>query len=180
MKKSFLLISFLSTSVFSQSASVINDISDLDFFLGKWKIINLQILSDGSEVIVGESSSHAYMVLDNTAMVDEFRSYDRNGNIIFSGISVRSFNSETNKIQVVWIVPGKEILTDIRAVTNGDSITTEAKGYDERGVFLERLVYYDIDVSSYSMNMDRSYDNGETWIKNYGRFDAVKLYEEKK
>lgn len=182
MKKALSLITlsslFLSIDLIGQEKPIqenLYTLSSFDFFIGEWNITNLRVLDNGEEIVVGHSKSIAYYILDNSAILDEFRSLDQNGSVVFRGISIRSFNNSKNQFQVVWLVPGVETLTDIKAIWKNGNIVTEAMGYDTRGDFLEHLIYYNITDSTYSMKMDRSYDDGKTWIKNFGRFNAKKI-----
>ncbi|WP_420580793.1 hypothetical protein [Reichenbachiella sp.] len=146
----------------------------LDFFIGEWELTTKASRPDGS-VMMGKARTKAYYILEKAAIQDDFYALDANDNVVFRGTSIRSFNQQTGKYQIVWVMPGISGITDISGVMSNDRLVTTGKGYDSNGEFLERFEYYDIKPDSYSFKMDRSYDGGETWLLNFSSFDAKKV-----
>lgn len=168
----FVFLCFLSTNLFAQT----NQLEKLDFFIGEWIIETKDIQPNGT-FKTGKAKSIVKYILDGYAMQDDYLMLDDNKNVIFRGTSIRSFNKNTGKYQIVWIMPGINGITDISAEFINNRLIGKGKGYDNNGEFLERFEYYNISKNSYSFKMDRSYDNGKNWIINFGTFEAKKIHE---
>ena len=149
-------------------------LSTLDFFIGTWKLQTIDIQPDGS-FVKGQAISEVKYILDGYAIQDDFMMLNREGEVVFRGTSIRSYNQQSGKYQIAWIMPGHRGFTDIEAEWNGGKLISTGKGYDAFGDFLERFEYYDITDKSYSFRMDRSYDGGKTWIKDYSQMTATKV-----
>ena len=161
---------FFSLTVFSQN----DGLKQIDFFIGEWNIEAVDILPDGS-FQKNRAKSVVRYILDGEAIQDDYLLLDNNDTIIFRGTSIRSYNQNTNKYQIVWIMPSHKGITDIVAEWKNNKLISTGKGYDSSGSFLERFEYYDIKPNSYKFKMDRSYDGGKTWIENFGKFTATRV-----
>ena len=172
------LNTLLSIFVFLFASSIIlaqsEGLKKIDFFIGEWAIESIDIRPDGS-FQNGRAKSVVKYILDGHAIQDDYLVLDNVNNIVFRGTSIRSYNPRTNKYQIVWIMPGYTGITDISAELKDGKLVSTGKGYDHQGDFLERFEYYDIQSDSYKFKMDRSYDNGKTWIENFGRFTATRV-----
>lgn len=146
----------------------------LDFFIGEWALETMDIQPDGSYA-EGKARSEVKYILDGHAVQDDFLVLGDDDTVLFRGTSIRSYNPRSEKFQIVWIMPGYKGLTDIIAEWKDGKLISTGKGYDAQGEFLERFEYYDITEVSYSFRMDRSYDNGATWIKNFALINAKRI-----
>lgn len=173
MKKALLSLFCLSMTLSNLKAQN-EGLERLKFFLGEWELETRGSRSDGS-IRIGKARTKAYYILDKTAIQDDFYALDNNNQVIFRGTSIRSFNRQSGKYQMVWVMPGVSGITDISGVMSNGKLVTTGKGYDGRGEFLERFEYYNITPDSYSFKMDRSYDGGQTWMINFSSFDAKKV-----
>lgn len=153
-----------------------NQLEQLDFFIGHWELETNDIQPDGT-FKTGKAKSKVKYILDGYAMQDNYLMLDGNENIILRGTSIRSFNKNSGKYQIVWIMPGINGITDITAEFIDNKLVGRGKGYDNNGEFLEKFEYYNISKDSYSFKMDRSYDNGKNWIINFGTFEAKRIHE---
>ena len=149
-------------------------LTHISFFIGTWDIETIDRTPQGG-MIKGRARSVVEYILDGKAMKDDFYGLDPASNVIFRGTSIRSFNATTGKFQIVWIMPGITGITDISAEWKDGKLVSTGKGYDSMGEFLERFEYYNITSDSYSFRMDRSYDGGKTWIKNFGQMHAKRV-----
>ena len=175
VKRIIFVLSFLSmSSIHAQK----KQLKKLDFFIGEWLLETRDIQPDGS-FKKGTAKSSVTYILDGYAIQDDYRVLDENKTIIFRGTSIRSFNVQTGKYQIVWMMPGLTGLTDITADFIDSRLVGKGKGYDENGSFIERFEYYNISKDRYSFKMDRSYDNGKNWINNFGTFEAKRIQEKK-
>ena len=145
----------------------------LRFFIGEWELQTRDLQPDGS-FKKGQAISSARYILDQTAIQDDFKALDDSGEVIFRGITIRSCRTDSPGYIIIWVMPGREGLTDLRANWEHDRLSGEGKGYDDYGNFLERFEYYHITDSSYSFRMQRSYDNGKTWLKSFSSIEATK------
>jgi len=161
---------FLSINLFAQR----NQLEELDFFIGEWVIETKDIQPNGT-FKTGKAKSSVKYILDGYAIQDDYLMLDDNDSVVFRGTSIRSFNMNTAKYQIVWIMPGITGITDISAEFVENKLVGKGKGYDDNGAFLERFEYYNISQESYSFKMDRSYDNGNNWIINFGTFEAKRI-----
>lgn len=173
-----LLIFALSFLFMSSIHAQKEQLKKLDFFIGEWLLETKDIQPDGS-FKKGTAKSSVSYILDGYAIQDDYRVLDENNEVVFRGTSIRSFNSKTGKFQIVWIMPGFTGLTDITAEFMGSRLVGNGKGYDENGPFIERFEYYNISKDRYAFKMDRSYDNGNNWIINFGTFEAKRIQEVK-
>lgn len=146
----------------------------IDFFIGAWDLNTTSIQPDGS-FAKGRARSEVSYILDGWAMQDNFLLLGQDEQVIFRGTSIRSFNAQTGKFQIVWVMPGYNGITDISAEWTDGKLISTGKGYDGGGEFLERFEYYDITDDSYKFRMDRSYDGGNTWIENFSRLEATRI-----
>lgn len=165
----FLLLTFFSQA-FAQQPGCLKPI---DFFIGEWNLSTRDMQQNGS-IAEGEARSNAYYILDGRAIQDDFRSIDRSGNVEFRGTSIRSCDEDRSKYIIAWLMPGKEGITDLRATWSEGILSGEGEGYDEFGAFMERFTYFNITDSSYSFRMQRSYDEGRTWLQNFSSIEATK------
>ena len=167
--KIFLLISSLTLVLGSQPSCL----QYIDFFRGEWNLVTRNLQRDGSYV-TGEAVSTAYVILDGNAIQDDFRSLNEKGEVIFRGTSIRSCLEETSEYLIAWVMPGREGYTHLRALWSKGVLGGEGQGFDGYGPFRERFRYFNITDSSYSFQMDRSYDEGQTWLLNFSTIKATK------
>lgn len=172
--KRLIALTLLSFSIFTQLAAQNEGLKKLDFFIGEWELVTKASRPDGS-VAIGKARTKAYYTLDKAAIQDDFYALDPNDNVVFRGTSIRSYNRQTGKYQIVWVMPGVNGMTDISGVMANGKLVTTGKGYDDRGEFLERFEYYNIKPDRYSFKMDRSYDGGNTWLTNFSTFEAKRV-----
>jgi hypothetical protein len=154
-----LLLVFLAATIPVSNSMGQADGSELDFFLGEWDVS----LLDEDGAIVGKARTTAYEILDGTAIQDDWRSLNRNGDVIFRGTSIRTFVPETKKWVVHWVMAGTEGHTYIDATWENGELLGTGRGFDGRGDFIERYRYHAITDTSYSFHLERSYDGGTTW-----------------
>lgn len=165
----FLLLPII-PQAFSQEPGCLPQI---DFFIGEWSLVTMDMQRDGS-FLEGEALSSAYYILDGKAIQDDFRSLNDNGRVVFRGTSIRSCIEGTSRYLIAWIMPGKEAYTDLKATWKDGILTGDGQGYDDLGGFRERFIYFNITDSSYSFRMHRSYDGGKTWLYNFSQIEAKK------
>lgn len=134
--------------------------AQLDFFIGKWEVRGLN--QDPNSPPAG--TSHAYYVNDGFVIQDEWRSLDANGNVVFRGISLRSYDVQKKNWSINWSMTNLTGYTIIEAEMKDGDLVSTGKGIDHQGrEFLERYRYYEIQEKDFNFEMERSYDGGATW-----------------
>jgi len=145
----------------------------LEFFVGEWDLVTSDIQPNGTYV-EGRATATAYYILDGTAIQDDFRQLNEEGQVVFRGTSIRSYHEASGTYRIVWIMPGFDGITELTGrFEDGDFVMT-GTGYDGMGEFLEESRYFDITEDSWSFIITRSYDGGETWIDPFGTTEATR------
>ncbi len=148
--------------------------SQLAFFIGEWDITAKTKRPDGTYYL-NKARSNAYYILDGFAIRDDYRALDAGGNVVFRGAGFRSYDPGKKKWTIMWIMANQPGYTHIEAKMVGGRLTSTGKGYDGSGPFLERYTYYIISEDHYSFKMDRSYNEGKTWIEDFVLLEAGKV-----
>jgi len=147
----------------------------LEFFIGDWDIETSSIQRDGS-FVKGHARSHVSWAFDGFALQDDWNQLDAEGNVIFRGTSIRSFDPVKKKWTITWVMVNVSGYTGITAEMNEKGeFVMNGRGHDPLGDFLERARYYDIKDDHYSFDLARSYDGGKTWIEKFGHIEATRV-----
>ena len=122
-----------------------------DFWIGEWQL-TWSDTAHGTNVISKPFDS--CVILEN---------FDSGEYGYFKGMSVSTYNVRTGKWQQTWVDNAGGYL-DFEGGLVGDSmvLSREATGKDGK-VFLQRMVWYNIDSDSFDWNWERSVDGGENW-----------------
>ncbi|MCB1043432.1 MAG: hypothetical protein KDC35_10855 [Acidobacteria bacterium] len=148
--------------------------AQLDWFIGEWDLTSKSLRRDGSYTS-HKATSTVYRALDGYALLDEFRAYNDQNQVVFRGVSFRTYIPETGKWAIKWVMANEAGMTDLTAEYKNGELVMEGKGSDGMGAFLERAVYYNISADHYSFKLDRSYDGGKTWIKGMNLIEATRI-----
>jgi len=133
-----------------------------DFMLGDWEV-EMQVIPEGAPV-GPRATMRAYRFLDGTAILDEWRHFDGAGRIVFRGASFRTLVSGTDQWYVLWMMAAVAGYTELTAELVQGELRTTGRGRDGGGALLERGRYFDISERAFSFRLERSYDDGITWI----------------
>jgi len=150
----------VSLPALAQDATPAQGLDQIAFFIGEWDVDALS--PDGSQ-IVGKARTEARYILDGTAIQDDYYGLDRAGNTIFRGTSIRTYIPATGRFVVHWAMANTPGYTYIDVELRDGELHGDGRGFDGRGEFVERYRYFDITDTSYSFEMSRSYDGGDTW-----------------
>lgn len=143
-----------------------------DFLLGEWEIAMLT-MPEGSTV-GRRATLRVQRILDGTAILDEIRHVDQAGQVNFRGATFRSYLPETDRWYVLWMMANVEGYTELYAQVMDGEVHTTGKGRDPGGELVERGRYYDITGDGCSFTLERSYDDGKTWIRPFVAFRATR------
>ncbi len=179
MRMMILLSVWLSVTTLAQSLTAPNPaapagLAQLDWIMGEWDLVSKSKQRDGS-YSSHKANSKVYYALDGFAIMDEFRALDDQNQVVFRGVSFRTFVPATGKWSIKWVMANESGMTDIVAEFKDGTLVMEGKGTDGFGPFLEKAVYFDISEDHYSFKLDRSYDGGQTWIEGMNLIEATRI-----
>jgi hypothetical protein len=143
-----------------------------DFVLGEWDM-EMLVMPEGATA-GRRAISRVYRILDGTALLDEIRHLDDQGQVNFRGASFRTYVPATDGWYVVWMMANVEGYSELRAEVVDDEVRTSGQGRDPGGELVERGRYHGITAAGYSFTLERSYDGGRTWIRPFVSFRATR------
>ena len=141
------------------------------FMIGTWDCVIKSRLPDGS-TREGTAVWKAHFILDGWAIQDEWVSHDESGKPAFFGINIRSFNPVLKKWECRWLPAGTLQWKHFLSWKDGETMVMEGEGEDQRGAFVDRNTFFDIESDSWSWRKDRSYDGGKTWHRAIATIEA--------
>ncbi len=138
-----------------------------------WDMENITYDADGTSAS-NPATSTRYCLADGAVRMDEFRALNDDGDPVFWGASFEAPIDAPGTTYILWIMVGDPGHTMIPAEYHEDGRqTTGGGGSDSIGTFLERAETTYDGAGGYHFDMDRSYDNGETWIDPFNVIDAT-------
>lgn len=153
-----------------------NEFSRMDFLIGNWKFNAKSLMPDGSFQNKVFYSNVSYIFGGNSSK-DDFGFKNEKDETIVYGSTIRSYDAQSKKWKMLWFNYNLSFITEM----TGDYIDGEfhftGKGKDEKGDYIEKIVFYDISTNQYSWKNDKSYDNGKTWLKNFFSYKANRITE---
>jgi len=168
----FLLI--LSCQAFSQETKGM-DAKGMDamaFMIGEWDFAYQYRKQDGT-FGDGAAISKVTYILDGQSIQDTYGEV-HNGKYIPFGNTIRSYDNRTRKYRMLWYNASLSDYTLFEGKKVDGEFHFEGRGRDQRGEFLEQITFYDIQADSYSWKMNRSYDDGKTWLENFFAYKATR------
>lgn len=124
-----------------------------------------------STVFDGAGGSHSnhdrsalYCFADGRADIAEYRSLDADGRAVFHGASITIWNETRSEGRTLWAMVGVDGWTDIEVRWEDQALVSTGRGHDPEGVFLERWTTRFSAGGDQDFRMDRSFDNGSTWV----------------
>lgn len=133
-----------------------------EFMIGEWSV-EFQRLPEGAKV-GRRAIVKADWFLDGTAILDQWRHLDESGAVNFRGATFRTYLPDKDLWYVLWMTPSLEGFSEIYARRAGNEVQTSGKGKDPGGEFLERGTYSHISDGAFSFVLERSYENGLSFI----------------
>jgi hypothetical protein len=133
-----------------------------DFMIGEWSV-EFQSLPEGAKV-GRRAIVKVDWFLDRTAVLDEWRHLDESGEVNFRGATFRTYLADKDLWYAIWMTPAIEGFSEIYARGTGSEVHTSGMGKDSGGAFLERGRYYDISDNVFSFALERSYDDGASFM----------------
>ncbi|XWN37916.1 MAG: hypothetical protein ROO71_03090 [Balneola sp.] len=164
------------TKAQSMTDSSLNKLADFSFLIGNFEC-EVRIEVEENDYIINIAYWKGKYILDGSAIEDEYKELDKNGDTVRHGINIRSYNDEHgwimkwfDTINSTWLDLGPKEL-------GGVSITDSAitfKHYAENNVII-RITFYEITEDGFSWKADLSNDNGNTWDVNKMTIKATRI-----
>lgn len=150
------------------------EMKKMEFMLGEWQFNAKFRRADGSFGSV-VSRSIVKTTLGGRAIADHYCNVLTSGETDNVGVTIRSYNARQQKWLMVFYDFDLGSRTEFKGDYKDGEFHFEGKGLHNGISLLEKVTFYNIKDDSYSWKMDRSYDNGETWIEDFFSYDAIKL-----
>lgn len=167
------ILTMCASSAFSQPDSTFRK---MDFLIGSWEFDAKSLMPDGtyqSQVFYSEVSH----IFGGNASKDDFMFKGENGESIIYGSTIRSYDAQSKKWKMLWYNFNLSFITEMTGDYLDGEFHFNGEGSDERGDYLEKIVFYDISENQYSWKSDKSYDNGETWLKDFFSYTARRIID---
>jgi hypothetical protein len=133
-----------------------------DFMIGDWDVEFVR-LPEGAQV-GRRARATVDWFLDHTAVLDQWRHLDESGAVNFRGATFRTYLPAEDVWYMLWMTPGVEGFSELYARPAGDEVRTSGRGKDPGGEFVERGKYRRITANAFSFELERSYDDGQSFI----------------
>ena len=110
-------------------------------------------------------------------ILDEFRILNDTGDTFFVSTTLRAYNALEDRWEIISVDNrGTGLQNSGTAHVDGAEMRVEQKfGFGTSLSWMSRIRYYNIQPSQFSWISDRSYDNGNTWIKDFQRIEARRV-----
>ncbi len=164
-----LFISFFNSPIQAQHP----EFKKMDFLIGEWRFDAKSLMPDGKYQPQEFYSKVEYINGGNSSR-DDFHFKNQNGDWMIYGSTVRSYDSQAGKWKMLWYNYNLSFVTQMEGDFRDEEFHFTGKGTDERGSYIEKIVFYDIENDKYSWKGDRSYDDGKTWMKNFFSYTAYR------
>ncbi|NAY93132.1 hypothetical protein GTQ34_14545 [Muricauda sp. JGD-17] len=150
-------------------------LSQFQFLAGNFSVLGRSKTKGGYLDYQGQWNG--YYLLDGYIFTDEFSIKDKLGNVHFLGITYRSYDP----IDDTWTMKfydgiKREWIDTFHGKRKGGEMHLVAKNKDSEGrQFISRIKFYDMDENGFKWKSDRSYDNGRSWIEDFGIIKAIRV-----
>lgn len=148
--------------------------AQLDWMIGNWDIVSKDLQPDGSHT-TSKARMTIYYVLDGFAIQEDFRALDQQGKVVFRGMAVRSFDPVAKQWTITWLMANVPGITEVIGEFKDGQFIQTGKGFDGMGKFISRATYSGIGPDHFSFKLDRSYDNGKTWLEGFNLIEAERM-----
>lgn len=138
---------------------------------GVWQLESLDAMPNG-KYSRNDATSIRRCLFEGLVSMDEFRYLNHAGETVFRGISFGHQNEASDRERILWVMVGETGLTLIDGEIRDGRYYTEGEGFDAPGAFLERSVTKYPDANTMAFKMDRSYDDGASWITPFNRIEG--------
>ena len=153
--------------------------SQFDFLVGQWDVVAKPLVTGlarihGTPKILG--TWKGWKSLDGWGVTDELRLVDASGNPRTFGAAVRLYDAANKR----WMVQAFEVYRAIASSATGEwkdgTMVLAGRGTDADGKpTMIRTTFSKITATSFTMQQDRSTDDGRTWTEATLTIEAKKV-----
>lgn len=101
--------------------------------------------------------------LEGAMVQDTFKMYNPEGQTIFAGITLRTYNPQQERWVNTFLDVQGAGLGMFHGNPNGDEIHLQLIGEDESGQYISKIYFTEITDQGYRWHMERSYDDGASY-----------------
>ena len=149
------------------------EFKEMAFLVGEWEYKAKSLLPDGTYQPQEFYSKVSY-VEGGFAIKDDFHFKNQNGEWVLYGSTIRSYDKKAQKWKMLWYNYDLSFVTQMEGEFKNGEFHFTGMGTDEKGDYMEKIVFYDITDDQYSWKGDKSYDMGRTWLKNFFAYTAFR------
>ncbi|GJL91991.1 hypothetical protein [Hyphococcus sp.] len=140
------------------------ELSQFDFVIGDWDV-EITYRPPQGDPVTYKAQWHNHWVVDGFVVMQEWRGPYQ------TGAEMRAWNAKEKRWEGKNIYSGRTWRT-----THAEFVGAEMKVYiedaaDQTGPHINRETYFDISGDRFQMKSDKSYDEGETWVR--GDYEMV-------
>jgi len=140
---------------------------------GVWDVTS-RSFGPGGAVATRQATSSVICLFDGAVEMAEYRDLAPDGSVLFRGVSFHAWNRSHTERTTLWLMlmdPGYTLLAE--RMQEG-VLASEGLGPDRAGHFVETSLTTFDDADGYRFEMNRSYDDGATWLEPFNVIDAVR------
>lgn len=141
------------------------ELAQFDFLIGDWDV-DMTWYLEGKEPTRSIAKWHNHWVVNGNVVMLEWRGPQ------FTGSELRQWDQSQGKWVGVNIYPDFGAnMPEATAEKVGDKMLVYIPYEDQKGSYINRETYYEIEADSYRMKSDISRDGGKTWER--GQYEMV-------
>ena len=161
---------FAMALVFAAAPAFAQSPHDFDYLIGDWQF------TANSQQFGQFHGLWSAVRLDDGNVFDEYRVTGDKGETYYVTRTLRAWNARTKQWELVSTDNGGGLQNAGTAHRDGEEMRIEQKfGATSDKPVLARIRYYNIRLDAFSWVMDRSADNGKTWIKDFQKIEAKRI-----
>ncbi len=148
--------------------------SQFDYLLGSWTFV-AHTKNPNSPVPDYSGTWRATKAYDGFGIEDEWRIVNPdNGAAVYIGKSMRVYNPAEKRWDLRFLDVYRAAFSEQFAQWRDGEMHLWWSGRDRRGDYQVKVKYYDITPDRFRWKMDRSYDDGASWIEDYLTMEVVR------
>ena len=147
---------------------------EMNFLLGEWKFSAKSLMPDGTYQHQ-QFYSKVQLIHNGMAHKDDFYIKNQNGEWVIYGSTLRSFDVQSGSWKMLWYNYNLTFVTKMTGEYKDGNFYFNGKGTDQKGDYIEKISFYEIEENQYKWKSDKSYDNGKTWMKNFFSYTAIRV-----
>jgi hypothetical protein len=138
--------------------------SQFEFLIGEWDCEWTGFNKEGEALAPLPCRWSARYTFDGRMVQDDYRLWDSDQKLIFSGTTLRSYSPDKARWEFVFLGSQQPAWPRFHGRWEQGEMRIHAEGTDRQGRdFVSRIKFHKITSNSFEWRMDTSYDGGETW-----------------